>query len=81
MTSNLATTLPWLLSAVTIVQTWLTGNKWRWVWLLALGNCALWTTWTILARQWGMMPLNVFSGVVAWRNHKLWNPSTAREGL
>jgi hypothetical protein len=69
---TLLTTLPWLLSAVTIVQTWLTGNRWRWVWLLALANCGLWTWWTVLAEAWGMMPLNLFAGIVAVRNHLRW---------
>lgn len=69
---TLVTALPWVMSAVTIVQLWLTGNRWRYVWLLALCNGVVWTTWTVLARQWGMMPLNVVSAVVAWRNHRVW---------
>ena len=60
------------MSTLTIAQLWLTGNRWRYVWLFALGNTVVWTIWTILAAQWGMMPLNLFSGVVAWRNHRLW---------
>jgi hypothetical protein len=48
------------------------GNRWRWVWLLALANCVLWTWWTVLAGAWGMMPLNVFAGIVAVRNHLRW---------
>jgi hypothetical protein len=70
----LVTTLPWLLSAITIVQQVLCGNKWRYVWLLGLANAGLWTWWTILAELWGMMPLNLFAAAIAVRNHKLWNP-------
>lgn len=70
---SLVYTLPWFLSAVTIVEAWLAGNRWRYVWLLALFNCALWTWWTFLSRQWGMMPLNLFMAIIAIRNHIKWN--------
>jgi hypothetical protein len=70
---NLVTTLPWLLSAVTIVDAILCGNRWRYVWLLSLGNSALWTWWSLLAEQWGMMPLNLFMAGISIRNHIKWN--------
>ncbi len=72
---TLLSTLPWLLSAVTIAQIWLTGNRWRYVWLFALGNGALWMWWTCLAGAWGMMPLHVFGSIVAIRNHRKWTSS------
>ncbi len=40
---------------------------------LALANGALWTGWTVASGTWGMMPLNIVSAAVAWRNHRKWS--------
>ena len=77
---TLPTFLPWVMSTVTIAQMWLTGNRWRYVWLLALANGAVWTTWSVATASWGFMPLNVFSAVVAVRNHFLWLSEAKRVG-
>lgn len=64
---------PYLLSAITMTEIWLAGNKWNNVWLLGIANCILWTIYTVLTKQWGLMPLNVFAGAIAIRNHLKWN--------
>lgn len=70
---NIATYLPWLLSAITITSMWLAGSKWRWTWMLTLANQALWLTWIISIRAWGLLPMNLAMIVVAIRNHRKWS--------
>lgn len=50
------TYLPWLLSAITIWQTLLAGNKHPKAWLLGLANQALWLAWICASATWGMLP-------------------------
>jgi len=64
--------LPWLLSAITIWMTVLTGNKHPSAWLVGLVNQALWFAWIVAAEQWGMLPMNIALWVVYGRNHWLW---------
>ena len=64
----------WLMSAVTIVGIYLIGIKWRWFWLLTLGNQVLWFYWTVATENWGLIPMEVAYTIIAARNHFLWNP-------
>ena len=64
--------LPWLLSAVTVWMTLLTGNKTPWAWVVGLGNQALWLVWIFAAEAWGLLPMNVALWVAYARNHWKW---------
>lgn len=64
--------LPWLLSAITIWQTLLAGNKHRNAWLVGLANQALWLVWIVVSQTWGMLPMNIALWVVYGRNHWKW---------
>lgn len=64
--------LPWLLSAITIYMTVLAGNKWRYAWLLGIGNQLLWLLWIITVSAWGLLPMNLALWIVYARNHLKW---------
>jgi len=65
--------LPWVMSAVTIWQTLLAGNKSRHAWIVGLGNQALWLIWIIASGSWGLLPMNIALWIVFARNHWKWN--------
>lgn len=69
----IAAYLPWLLSAITIYQTILAGNKHRYAWLVGLANQALWLIWICASGTWGMLPMNIALWVVFGRNHFIWS--------
>ena len=69
----MSTILPWILSAITITSMWLAGSRWRYTWLLTLGNQALWLTWIIAMGAWGLLPMNAALWIVYARNHMKWN--------
>lgn len=73
---TLATYLPWLLSALSLVMSVLTGNKWRSVWLFGLGIQCVWVVWIVSARAYGFLPLCLALFVIYGRNHMKWQ----REG-
>jgi hypothetical protein len=64
--------LPYLLSAVTALSTWMAGNKDPRAWLIALGNQVLWTVWVFGSHTWGFIPLNLFLWYTYFRNYRLW---------
>lgn len=70
---NLATTLPWLLSAITIYMTLLAGNKHPRAWLVGLCNQALWLVFIVHTEHWGLLPMNAALWVVYARNHLKWS--------
>jgi len=67
------TYLPWLLSAITIWQTWLTGNRHTAAWFVGLVNQALWLGWIVQTEMWGFLPMNIALWIVFARNHFKWN--------
>lgn len=69
---NLTNTLPWLMSGLTIYMTLLAGNKHPSAWLVGLVNQALWLTFIVLTKTWGLLPMNAALWVVYARNHLKW---------
>lgn len=65
--------LPWVLSLITIVQIWMTGNKHKRAWIVGLGNQALWLVWIVASQTWGLLPMNIALWIVFTRNHFKWN--------
>jgi hypothetical protein len=72
MRSLIVSYLPWVLSVLTIATMFLAGSKWRWTWLLALGNQLLWAVWIVSSQSWGLVPMNAALWVVYLRNHLKW---------
>lgn len=75
MIDFIRTYLPWLLSAVTICQMVMAGDKHPRAWTLAIGNQALWLIWILSAALWGLLPMNIALWIVSWRNHRKWSAS------
>lgn len=73
MTHDIVTYLPWLLSAITILQTYLAGIKWKNTWLLALGNQFLWTVFIFASETWGLLPLTATMFILCVKNHIEWS--------
>ena len=73
MTDAVREYFPWLMSAVTIWMTLLTGNKHRSAWMIGLGNQALWLIWIVTMQAWGLLPMNAALWAVYARNHLKWN--------
>ena len=72
MTLDLATILPWVLSANTIVTMFWVGNKdWR-GWALGLGAQVLWFYWIYLVAAWGLLPGAIALTFVYARNLRKW---------
>lgn len=67
------TILPYILSAITIYTMFLAGNKKQHAWLVGLLNQALWLTWIILTKTWGLLPMNVAMCVMYYRNYIKWS--------
>lgn len=72
--------LPWIMSCVTIASIWLAGSKWRYTWLLTLGNQVLWATWIFSIQAWGLLPMTIAIVFVATRNHFKWAASGEGNG-
>jgi hypothetical protein len=70
--ADLALYLPWLLSALSLVMSVLTGNKWRHVWLFGLGIQCVWVAWIVAAQAYGFLPLCLALFVIYARNHLKW---------
>jgi hypothetical protein len=73
MRSLIIVYLPWLLSCMTIVSSWLTGNKNKFGWIVALASQALWLVWIFASRNWGFLPLNAMLWIVYVRNYRAWS--------
>ena len=65
--------MPWLMSCITILHSWMVGNKDRRGWAIALVNQFLWLTWIILSGTWGFLILNLFLWYVYTRNYIKWS--------
>jgi hypothetical protein len=64
--------LPWVLSAITIYQSYLVGNKDIRGWILSLVNQTLWFLWVIGSGTWGFLPLNIALTAIYVRNYRKW---------
>lgn len=64
--------MPWFMSAVTLWQTLLAGNKHPNAWLIGLFNQLLWLVWIVLSKNWGLLPMNIGMWVLFYRNHVKW---------
>lgn len=68
----MTTALPWIISAITVSQVWMTGSKHRHSWTVGLINQALWLAWIVADEKWGFLPLNVALWIAYYRNHVRW---------
>lgn len=64
--------LPWLLSAITVVQMRLAGMLHRHAWIIMLSNQSLWLTWIIATGTWGLLPMNIALWYVGACNQLGW---------
>lgn len=72
------TYLPYLMSAVTIIQLYLAGRKDARNWLLGLGNQTLWLTWIVTTEAWGLLPMTGALLIIYTRNYRLWTRPAAQ---
>lgn len=64
--------MDWLLSAITIWQAHLAGNKHPMAWAVGLIGQALWLAWIVMSENWGFLPLTLFLTAIYARNHWKW---------
>jgi len=64
--------MDWLLSIVSVLWLWMTGNRWRWTWYLSLALNILWIVYAINIQQYGLIPGSIAFCIVAVRNEKQW---------
>jgi hypothetical protein len=81
LSANIATWLPYLLSAVTIYTMILAGNRRRGAWAVGLVNQALWLIWIAVVGAWGLIPMNIALWIVYTRNHVKWRADIPYEHL
>lgn len=66
------TILPWVLSVITLLMTYLAGNRDQRAWTVGLIGQALWLVWIWLSQNWGFLPLTLTLTAIYWRNHQRW---------
>ena len=65
--------IPWATSIVTLYGMYVVSKKLWWGWLVGLVNQALWITFAVMFRAWGLLPLSAALIVIytralfAWR--------------
>lgn len=64
--------LPWLLSVVTLTQSWMAGNNHPRAWALGIINQFLWLAWITYSGNTGFILLNLGLWIIYWRNHRKW---------
>jgi hypothetical protein len=72
MTQFLIDSIPWFLSAVTILTQWMLGNRDDKAWIISLCSQPLWFLWSVLSHSYGFLPLNLFLTVIYFRNYLKW---------
>ena len=63
---------PWVLSAITLIQMWMSGKKYKNSWLVTIINQVFWFVWIRESANWGLLPMNLGILILAIRNHYLW---------
>lgn len=66
------TLIPWATSAGTLLGMWLLGQKRSIGWVVGLCNQALWITFAVTFRAWGLLPLTLALLVIYTRNLLRW---------
>lgn len=66
------TLIPWATSAGTLLGMWLLGQKRSIGWVVGLVNQALWITFAVTFRAWGLLPLTCALVVIYTRNLLRW---------
>jgi hypothetical protein len=72
MKELIITTLPWLISVITIYMMIAVGNKNRTGWVIGMICQVLWGVWSVTTESWGFVPLNIFMWVICIRNFYKW---------
>lgn len=57
------------LSFVSILSTFMQGNGNKWGWAIGIFTTGFWIYYTIVSKQWGLVPLNAVLAVVQGRNY------------
>lgn len=64
--------IPYILSAITLYNMFLAGNKSKHTWIVGLFNQLLWLIWIVVSANWGLLPMNIGLWVIYTRNHLKW---------
>jgi len=71
---------PWLLSAMGLLGTWLTGRKYWWAWLWLFIYNALWALYSIITKQYGFLVASVAYGWLYAHNMVKWLKANRNKG-
>lgn len=64
--------MSWALSATSGLMLWLMGNKSKWGPVVGLTNQVLWVVYTVITKQWGLLPGVVLYAAIHARNLYRW---------
>jgi hypothetical protein len=64
--------MDWFMSAMMIAFYWLTGNKWKHIWIMSMAVNLIWVGYAILIKQYGLIPSSIIILGVSVRNHFKW---------
>ena len=65
--------MTWVLAAVSITATVLTGRKVWWGWLVVAASCAAWGAYGLMTGQFGFVALQVFNvGLTSYNARRWW---------
>jgi|WetSurMetagenome_2_1015567.scaffolds.fasta_scaffold907111_1 hypothetical protein len=65
--------LAWVLSFTSAIMLWMMGNKNKYAPLVGIGNQVLWIVYTVVTKQYGLIPGVLIYLIVHIRNYIKWN--------
>lgn len=77
MKSLVVVYLPYVLSAISVFQIILAGDKSPRAWAVGLVNQVFWLVWILTSQTYGLLPMNLAIWVVYTRNHLKWKHDAA----
>ena len=64
--------LSWVLSGVSCFVLWGIGNKWKWIWFVALFSQSLWFYYIFQKELFGLIPMHVIYTGLYLNNLRKW---------
>ena len=64
--------MPWFMSAMTILMSWMAGNKSLHAWAIGIANQAMWAGYSVATEQYGFLLATAFLTLTYARNWWKW---------
>lgn len=64
--------LTWIITVVTIYYVWAIGELKLHGWLMAILTQLLWLIYIYATKSWGLIPISIVLGWLAFKNYNIW---------